>query len=222
MAKVIVFDLNETLLDMSDLDSLFAAIFGDSKARFEWFQTLEGIMLTSILLKENKSFSELSFAALEMTAEKRAVEIFPEPETNLSDAMRQLKSYTEVKEGLEILRQNRFRLAALTNGSASTAEAQVEFATLTYYFEKTLSAEDAGELKPAAAAYRYAAKELDVDASEILMVAAHTWDIAGASAAGGGATFFARPNKALNPIAESPKFYGRNLIEAAREIIKEQ
>ena len=221
MAAVIVFDLNETLLDMSALDSFFVTVFGDRAARFEWFQTLEGIMLTSITLGEGRSFSELALAALQMTAEKHQVKLFPENESNLSEAMQQLFPYPEVREGLEMLRANGFRLAALTNGAASIARRQVEFAVLTGYFEKVLSAEDSGELKPSAAAYQYAAKQLGIKTSEILMVAAHPWDIAGALAAGGEAAFIARPNKALNPGGRPPKFHGRDLIEVARQIIKQ-
>ena len=221
MAEVIVFDLNETLLDLSDLDSFFVTVFGEAESRFEWFQTLEGIMLTSILLKEGKSFSELSLAALAMTADKRAVEIFPEHETNLTQAMGRLFAYPEVKEGLEMLSEAGFRLAALTNGSAATAKKQVEFAQLADYFEAVLSAEDSGDLKPSAAAYEYAANQLDVETSEILLVAAHVWEIAGAIAAGCDAAFIARPNKILNPAGKPPKFYGSDLIEVARQIVED-
>ena len=107
MTQTIVFDLNERLLDMSALDSFFVTVFGDGEARFEWFQTLETIMLTSILLRERKKISELALAVLKMTAEKHVVEIFPENETNLSEAIEQLSAYPEVKEGLEMLRGNR-------------------------------------------------------------------------------------------------------------------
>lgn len=221
MAQKIVFDLNETLLDMSALDSFFNTVFGDGEVRVEWFQTLEGIMLTSILLGEGKNFNELSIAALKMTAEKHAVEIFPENETNLGEAMRQLSAYPEVKEGLEMLLGRGFRLAALTNGSAATAREQVKFAQLEDYFTAVLSAEDSGELKPSAAAYKYAAKRLGVETNDILMVAAHAWDIAGAKGAGCKTAFIARPDKVLNPSAESPQYYGRDLIEIAGQIIEE-
>ncbi len=87
------------------------------------------------------------------------------------------------------------------------------------YFEAVLSAEDAGELKPAAIAYEYAAKKCAVTTNDILTVAAHTWDIAGAAAANCETAFIRRPLKALNPAAEPPRFEGRNLIEVARQII---
>lgn len=77
MAAIIVFDLNETPLDLSALDAFFTTVFSDANARVERFQTLEGIMLTSILLDENKKFSELSIAALQMTAEEKEYRAFP-------------------------------------------------------------------------------------------------------------------------------------------------
>lgn len=220
MASIIVFDLNETLLDMSSLDAYFETVFGDAAIRFDWFQTLEAIMLTSILLDENKKFVELSIAALQMTAETEEVRLYPENESNLSEAMSRLSPYAEVEEGLKMLCGGGFRVAALTNGAAATAREQLKFAVLTDYFEKILSAEDAGKLKPASAAYEYAADELDASVGDIRMVAAHAWDIAGANAAGCETAFIARPKKVLNPSGIKPEIYGENLIEVASRILE--
>jgi 2-haloacid dehalogenase len=41
MLRHLVFDVNETLLDVAALDPLFERLFGDSRARVEWFLTLE-------------------------------------------------------------------------------------------------------------------------------------------------------------------------------------
>ena len=38
--RVIVFDVNETLLDLGGLDDLFESIFGDALARSQWFAQL--------------------------------------------------------------------------------------------------------------------------------------------------------------------------------------
>jgi len=35
--RVIVFDVNETLLDLGGLDDLFESTFGDALARSQWF-----------------------------------------------------------------------------------------------------------------------------------------------------------------------------------------
>ena len=40
MRRVLVFDVNETLLDVQALEPLFVDIFGDGNARKEWFSTL--------------------------------------------------------------------------------------------------------------------------------------------------------------------------------------
>ncbi|MDQ3655068.1 MAG: haloacid dehalogenase type II, partial [Chloroflexota bacterium] len=37
MNRVIVFDVNETLLDVGALDPLFVRMFGDATVRREWF-----------------------------------------------------------------------------------------------------------------------------------------------------------------------------------------
>ena len=72
-AATIVFDVNETLLDTSALDPLFADAFGDKGTRKVWFaQTLQSAM-TMTITGEYAPFGELARAALDMTARKRGV-----------------------------------------------------------------------------------------------------------------------------------------------------
>ena len=40
MQKIIVFDVNETLLDLRGLDSIFEQIFGDAALRPMWFSQM--------------------------------------------------------------------------------------------------------------------------------------------------------------------------------------
>lgn len=62
-------------------------------------------------------------------------------------------------------------------------------------FDCILSAELAGAYKPEAAVYRRAAALLDVEPSQVLMVAAHQWDLDGARAAGLRTAFVHRPRE---------------------------
>lgn len=219
MASTIVFDLNETLLDMSGLDSYFADKFGAAKMRQNWFQTLESLMLTTVIVQQNRPFSELMLAALKMTAEKENLRLSSADENELSEKMKQLAPYPEVESGLQTLREGGFRLAVLTNGAVESARQQVEFAGLTKYFEKILSAQDAGTLKPARATYEYAARECGVNCSDIRLVAAHTWDIAGAAAAACATGFIARPGKVFDPGGTQPELTARDLNDMAEQIL---
>ena len=219
MASVIVFDLNETLLDMSALDSYFADKFGSAKTRQSWFQTLEGLMLTTVVVQQSTPFSQLMLSALKMTAQRENVKLSAADEDELSAKMKRLAPYGEVKSGLQTLREGGFRLAVLTNGAREAAREQVEFAGLTVYFEKVISAHDAGTLKPGRATYQYAARELGVECADIRLVAAHPWDIAGAAAAGCATGFIARPGKFLDPSGTPPTIEARDLNDMAEQIL---
>lgn len=63
---------------------------------------------------------------------------------------------------------------------------------------------------------------MNVETENILMVAAHAWDIAGADAAGCATAFIARPQKVLNPKGKKPKYDGQNLIEIAEQIVEKE
>ena len=66
MARVIIFDLNGTLLDLSVLDVPFTEIFGNPDARRRWFGLLQELFLTSAITGEYLNFEQLSEAALAM------------------------------------------------------------------------------------------------------------------------------------------------------------
>jgi 2-haloacid dehalogenase len=133
--------------------------------------------------------------------------------------MRELPPHPEVPEALDGLRDAGLRLAALTNNTAEVAEAQLSNAGLSDRFERILSADTVGRLKPAPEPYRAAAEALGVETSQVRLVAAHAWDVAGAMRAGCAAAFVARPGMVLDPLAEPPDVVGTDLSEAAASII---
>jgi len=99
------------------------------------------------------------------------------------------------------------------------AEAQLTNAGLRDLFEAALSADDAGRLKPAPEPYRMAAEALGVEMGQIRLVAAHSWDVAGAMRAGCVAAFVARPGKVLDPLFQRPDIVGSDLNEVADAIL---
>jgi 2-haloacid dehalogenase len=98
-------------------------------------------------------------------------------------------------------------------------EAQMANAGLAALFERLLSADAAGRLKPAPEVYRMAAEQLEVGIREIRLVAAHAWDVTGAMRAGCRGAFVARPGMVLDPTGETPDIVGQDLREVAAAII---
>jgi 2-haloacid dehalogenase len=108
---------------------------------------------------------------------------------------------------------------ALTNSVQPVAEAQLASAGLNGYFEAVLSADGTGHLKPAPQPYHAVAERCGVPIGQVRLVAAHSWDIAGAMAAGCQAAFVARPGMVLSPLGDPPGITGPDLAAVAEQII---
>jgi len=218
--KVIVFDSNETLLDLAALDPHFTRAFGDANARDVWFKQLLQLFLTATVIDEYQPFDVLGDAALDIVAMQGGRELATTDRAAIHEALLALPVHADVRPALDQLRAAKLRLAVLTNSTETSAKAQMKHAGLTDYFDAILSADAVQRYKPAREAYAYAAAQLDVDVGEIRLVAAHGWDVAGALAAGGRAAFVARPGKALNPKGARPDIVGASMTAVAEQILE--
>lgn len=219
MPHVIIFDVIETLLDLRALDPHFQRIFGTERAREDWFNQLLQLALVSNSVDSYRDFSALGSSALTMTAERYAVQPSSDDSRHVQNTIRTLPPHPDVQQALEQLRGAGFRLATLTNSTREVSRSQLEHAGLADFFEKTLSVDSVKRYKPAREPYEMAAKELDVDTSDIVLVAAHAWDIAGAHHAGCGTGFVARPGKVLDPLGPKPTHSAPNLTELAQHLV---
>lgn len=220
MARVCVFDVNETLLDLGALDPLFEEAFGDASVRRAWFLQLLQSALVATVTDTYSDFGQIGAAALDMTAERQGVELSDEDKQRILGGMKTLPPHPEVVESLGRLRDAGITLATLTNSAPQVAQAQMENSGLGDFFEQTLSADAVQRLKPAPEPYRMAAERLGVETGEIRLVAAHAWDVAGALRAGCAAAFVARPGMVLDPLVERPDVVGADLRAVAERILE--
>jgi 2-haloacid dehalogenase len=220
MARVCVFDVNETLLDLGALDPHFERAFGDAGVRRVWFMQLLQSALVATVTGAYSDFGEVGGAALEMVAAREGVSLSDEDRQGILGGMRELPPHPEVAASLGRLREAGLCLATLTNSTRRVAEAQIENSGLKGYFEQILSADDVRRLKPAPEPYRMAAESLGVKVEGVRLVAAHAWDVAGALRAGCAAAFVARPGMVLDPLVERPDVVGADLREVADRIIE--
>jgi 2-haloacid dehalogenase len=219
MAPVCVFDVNETLLDLAALDDEFERVFGDRGVRVAWFgQLLQSAMVATITGRYS-DFGSVGRAALEMTAERLGVELSDDDREAVVGGMARLPAHPEVPGALRRLGDGGLRLASLTNSTERVARAQLEHAGIIEAFEAVLSADTVRRLKPAPEPYRMAADRLGVEPGEVMLVAAHAWDVAGALRAGCRAAFVARPGKVLDPLAERPELVVADLDELADRLL---
>ena len=220
MARVCVFDVNETLLNLGALDPHFERVFGDASTRQAWFGQFLTSWLTAMVTGVYQEFGKIGGTALEMVAERQGVKLSDEDKGQILGGMQELPPHAEVEENLARLRDAGIRLAALTNSTQQVADAQIDNSGLREYFDQVLSADAVKRLKPAPKPYRMAAESLGVEIGQVRLVAAHAWDVAGALQAGCAAAFVARPGMVLNPLFERPDIVGLDLREVADGILE--
>lgn len=219
MYSAIVFDVNETLLDLKALDPAFDGHFGPGDFRREWFNEVLKLAFVSIIAGNYSDFGVIGMAALEVLEKRHGKRSTEEQREDLLSRMRKLPCHSDVPEGLETLRKEGFQLVALTNSTASSAEAQLTHAGIRHYFQFVFSADTVKRLKPAAEPYQMVASGLGVAPNSLLMVAAHSWDIAGAIRAGWKGAFVARPGQILDALTPKPVFVASDLLDLARQIV---
>jgi 2-haloacid dehalogenase len=215
MKPILLFDVNETLLDLRALDALFEEKLGSAALRPLWFGQMLQLSFVGGLIDRYINFTDAQLAALDMIAERANVVISRVDRDAIVGAMSDLPPHPEVPEALDRLQSHGFRMATLTNSVASVAEAQVRNAGIAHVFEKVLSADEVSQLKPAPTPYLMAAESFGVSIDQTCLIAAHAWDISGALAAGCAAAFVRRPGAVLSPVGQRPGIIGENISEIA-------
>jgi 2-haloacid dehalogenase len=179
----LVFDVNETLSDMSPLAQRFADVGAEESLAATWFASLlrDGFALTAVGV--NPRFAEIARTLL--TAQLSARVSDPDAAAeHIMTGFGELSTHADVVPGIHELARLGVRLLTLSNGSASVAEGLLTRAGIRSEFEALLSVEDAPLWKPAPSAYAYALETAALTPAEGMLVAVHPWDIDGAHRAG--------------------------------------
>ncbi len=219
MTRVIAFDVNETLLDLSALDPWFEKVLGSAALSGQWFAQMLQLSFVGGLTGEYVDFSTAQHAALLMLAERKGLAVTEAAATEIVNKMSSLPPHPEVADALARLRETTLKVVALTNSVQSVAKEQLTNAGLSGYFDDVISADAVQRLKPAPEPYQAVAAAFDVDTEDVRLVAAHSWDISGAMAAGCKAAFVARPGMVLSPIGRQPDMVGDDIAEVVDQIL---
>jgi len=214
----IVLDVNETLLDMSALDPLFADAFGDKGVRRVWFAQSIQTAMAMTLYGNYAPFGEIARAALEITARKRGVRLDDERARRILHGLGALPAHGDVRDGLARLRDAGYHIVVLAQATQEALEAQLDHAQLREFVERIFSADAIRRYKPAPETYALVRDTLD-DERPPLLVAAHDWDIAGAMHAGWDAAFVGRHGAALNPLEPAPALVAPDMRALADAIV---
>ncbi len=189
--SVLTFDIFGTVLDLegslvpalgtflkkTGADISSAAFWSDWRQR----QRLEQHQDT-ILMLGHHGYLDSARRALAHTLRRHAVEYRQDGVDELLQTFFRLRPFPEVEEGLSRL-ADRYRLVALSNGDQHLLD-HLLGSSIKAEFYRTFSVDSLGRFKPHPSVYRTAAANLACEPGEILMVAAHAFDVLGARACG--------------------------------------
>jgi 2-haloacid dehalogenase len=222
---VLVFDVNETLIDIESLAPTFERIFGDAAVLRTWFGELVTYSMTLTLSSLYVDFFALGQAVLQMVGRFRGVDVTEDDQRALAEAMRTMPAHPDAATGLKRLRADGYRLVTLTNSPHRTnSPSPLDNAGLSQYFEQQFTVDTAGVFKPTTHLYRRVASALGVDVSDCMMVAAHTWDTIGAQSAGMRSALITRPGNAplVAPGIPQPTLLAADVNDLAAQLTPER
>ena len=217
--RIIVFDVNETLLDIESLNPFFERTFGDARVMRQWFAELILYSQALTLSGSYTEFGKLAVAVLTMVAQIRGARLEAGDIEDFKDHMRRLPAHQDAAPALEILKDAGFRMVTLTNSAPDSGSSALDKTEIAHYFEKQFSVNSVKRFKPSAETYRSVESALGVKASSLRMVAAHTWDTLGAMAAGWQAALVTRPGNAPLLFGDQPDIIEKDLLAVAKRII---
>ena len=136
----------------------------------------------TILMLGHPGYLDSARRALVYCLRKHGIEFQQAEVERFMRVFEELRPYDDAVKGLKRLGE-RYRLIALSNGNTWLVEQLVEN-NIGAHFDGAISVDRVGRFKPHPSVYRYAARHLECEAAEIMMVAAHSFDILGARACG--------------------------------------
>ena len=199
----VVFDVNQTLSDLTPMAQTFADLGAPPDLWRLWFACVlrEGFALTA-----SGGFATF----LEIGREQGAGMLGPyveHPRTvvdRVLDSFSRLELHPDVVPGVRALHDAGHQLVAFSNGGTSNAERLLERGGVRDAFSHVLSVDDARAWKPSHRAYAYAAHAAATDLAACVMVAVHPWDTDGAKRAGMRAAWVDRDDERYPSYAMAP------------------
>src|SRR5271169_5214047 len=216
---LIVFDVNETILDLGTMEPTFERIFGEKSAMRLWFANLILYSAALTVAGYHVPFTDIGSAGMKMLADTRGIKIGDTDKRELTEKFSTMPPHPEVPVALRKLRAAGFRLFTLTDNLLEVQTRQLEHGGIVDFFERRFSADGVKHHKPSRQAYAHVERELGVDPSQLCLIACHTWDTPGAVAAGWKAALIKRVGNDVLGVGPQPQIVGADLDDVAEQLI---
>ena len=217
----ILFDINETVLDLATLKPKFEAAFGDVDVTATWFAMLLHTSTVCALTGVKTGFAELAGTMLDTVAARRGINISDEQRSDILGTFASLKPHDDIVPALNRLRNAGYRTVAFSNSSLKLVTSQITNAGLADYYDEIISVEETGSFKPDAKVYQFVAERVGRPISELRLTATHDWDTHGAMTAGMHAAYIDRTGAPYNPLYKRPAVFASTMGDVVEGIIAE-
>jgi 2-haloacid dehalogenase len=127
-----------------------------------------------------------------------------------------LSSFKEVPEVLKTLKEKKFKLAILSNGTPTLLNELVKSNKLDNIFDDLFSIEQVGIYKPDSKVYDMPIQKYRIKKNEVAFLSANTWDVSGGGNYGFNSIWVNRNNNIFDNLDYKPK----NEIKDLSELIK--
>ena len=204
--KAIIFDAYGTLFDVNSAAEKCKDKIGEKWERFAnfWRTTqLEYTWLRS-LMDRHKNFWQVTEDSLDKSM--KVFDIDPSMRNELLDLYKILSPYREVPDTLKALREKKFKLAILSNGTPSLLDELVKSNHLDNLFDDIFSIEQVGVYKPSSRVYDLPIKKYNINKSEVAFLSANTWDVSGGGNYGYQSIWVNRNNNIFDNLDFKPKY----------------
>ncbi len=204
--KAIIFDAYGTLFDVNSAAEKCKDKIGDKWEGFAnfWRTTqLEYTWLRS-LMDRHKNFWQITEDSLDKSI--KVFNIDPSMRNELLNLYKILSPYKEVPETLKTLKEKKFKLAILSNGTPSLLDELVKSNHLDNLFDDIFSIEQVGVYKPSSRVYDLPIKKYNINKSEVAFLSANTWDVSGGGNYGYQSIWVNRNNNIFDNLDFRPKY----------------
>ena len=204
--KAIIFDAYGTLFDVNSAAEKCKDKIGDKWEGFAnfWRTTqLEYTWLRS-LMDRHKNFWQITEDSLDKSI--KVFNIDPSMRNELLNLYKILSPYKEVPETLKTLKEKKFKLAILSNGTPSLLDELVKSNHLDNLFDDIFSIEQVGVYKPSSRVYDMPIKKYNINKSEVAFLSANTWDVSGGGNYGYQSIWVNRNNNIFDNLDFKPKY----------------
>ena len=215
----ILFDINETVLDLSSLKPKFKTAFGDEAITATWFSMLLHTSTVCIVTDIKTDFAGLAGTMLDAVAARRGVELSDVMRADILGGFASLAPHSDIIAALSRLRSAGYRTVAFTNSSLNLVTSQIENAGLRDYFDDIVSVEETGSFKPDPRVYEFVARRVNRPIEELRLVATHDWDTHGALSAGMLAAYIDRSGAPYHPLYRRPDVFATSMDDVVEQIM---